>query len=97
MPVALLAQGAVRLKYKNCIYIICMTETVVVRVDEELKKKVKAYNVNISEVVRSALREEVEKREKKELISALERAKKALSKVSDDEIIGAIRETGDDR
>jgi len=74
-----------------------MTETVVVRVDEELKRKAKAYNVNISEVVRSALRDEVQKRERKELISALERAKKALSKVPDDEIVKAIRETRDNR
>ena len=65
------------------IYVICMTETVVVRVDEELKRKAKTYNVNISEVVRSALRDEVQKRERRELISALERAKKALSKVPD--------------
>ncbi len=74
-----------------------MTETVVVRVDEELKKKAKAYNVNISEVVRSALREEVRKRERRDLISALERAKKVLSKVSDDEIVMAIREARDNR
>ena len=74
-----------------------MTGTVVVRVDEELKKKAKAYNVNISEVVRSALREEVQRRERKELISALGRAKKALSKVPDDEIVRAIRETRDSR
>ncbi len=74
-----------------------MTETVVVRVDEELKKKAKAYNVNISEVVRSALRDEVKKRERRELISALERAKKVLSKVPDEEIVKAIRETRDNR
>lgn len=74
-----------------------MTETVVVRVDEELKKKAKAYNVNISEVVRSALRDEVQKRERRELISAFELAKKALSKVPDEEITKAIRETRDDR
>jgi post-segregation antitoxin (ccd killing protein) len=74
-----------------------MTETVVVRVDEELKRKAKTYNVNISEVVRSALRDEVQKRERRELISALERAKKALSKVPDDEIVKAIRETRDNR
>ena len=43
-----------------------MTDTVVVRVDSELKRKAKAYDVNISEVVRSALREEVQKREKRE-------------------------------
>jgi len=74
-----------------------MTETVVVRVDEELKRKAKAYNVNISQVVRSALRDEVKKRERSELISALERAKKALSRVPDDEIVKAIRETRDSR
>jgi antitoxin CcdA len=74
-----------------------MTETVVVRVDEELKRKAKAYNVNISEVVRSALRDEVQKRERRELISALERAKKALSKVPDEDIVRAIRETRDER
>jgi antitoxin CcdA len=74
-----------------------MTETVVVRVDEELKRKAKAYNVNISEVVRAALRDEVQKRERRELISVLERAKKALAKVPDDEIIRAVREARDDR
>ncbi len=74
-----------------------MTETVVVRLDEELKKKAKAYNVNISEVVRSALRDEIRKRERSELIAALGRAKKALSKVPDDEIVKAVRETRDDR
>jgi len=74
-----------------------MTGTVVVRVDEELKRKAKAYNVNISEVVRSALRDEVQKRERRELISALERAKKALSKVPDEDIVRAIRETRDER
>ncbi|HUH99558.1 MAG TPA: type II toxin-antitoxin system CcdA family antitoxin [Nitrososphaerales archaeon] len=74
-----------------------MTKTVVVRVDEELKRKAKAYNLNISEVVRSALRDEVERRERKDLVSALERARKALSKVQDEKIVKTIRETRDER
>ena len=74
-----------------------MTGTVIVRVDDELKKKAKAYNLNISEVVRSALRDEIRKRERTHLISALEQAKKALSKVPDDELVKAIRQTRDDR
>ena len=74
-----------------------MTETVVVRVDSELKRKAKAYDVNISEVVRSALREEVQKREKQELIASLERARIALSRVPDEEIIRTVRETRDNR
>ncbi|MGA2199243.1 MAG: type II toxin-antitoxin system CcdA family antitoxin [Nitrososphaerales archaeon] len=74
-----------------------MTETVVVRVDSELKKKAKAYDVNISEVVRSALRDEVQKREKRELIASLERARVALSRVPDEEIIRTVRETRDNR
>jgi len=74
-----------------------MTAIVIVRVDEELKKKAKAYNVNISEVVRSALREEVQKREREKLIAYLEQAKRALSKIPDEEIVKAIRETRDSR
>jgi len=74
-----------------------MTETVVARVDEELKKKAKAYNVNISEVVRSALEEEVRRRERSEMISALQEAKRVLSKVPDGEIVRAVRETREDR
>jgi antitoxin CcdA len=74
-----------------------MTETVVVRVDSELKRKAKAYDVNISEVVRSALREEVQKREKQELIASLERARIALSRVPDEEIIRTVRETRDNQ
>jgi post-segregation antitoxin (ccd killing protein) len=74
-----------------------MTDTVVVRVDSELKRKAKAYDVNISEVVRSALRDEVQKREKRELIASLERARVALSRVPDEEIIRTVRETRDNR
>ena len=74
-----------------------MTETVVVRVAGELKRKARAYNLNISEVVRSALREEIEKRERQDLIASLGRAKKALSKVSDEAIVKAVRETRDER
>jgi antitoxin CcdA len=74
-----------------------MTEIVVVRVDEELKRKAKAYNVNISQVVRAALRAEVQRRERSELISALGQAKKALSKVPDNEIVKAVRETRETR
>jgi post-segregation antitoxin (ccd killing protein) len=74
-----------------------MTDTVVVRVDSELKRKAKAYDVNISEVVRSALRDEVQKREKRELIASLERARVALSRVPDEEIIRTVRETRDNQ
>jgi len=74
-----------------------MTETVVVRVDRELKRKAHAYNLNISEVVRSALRDEIERREREDLVASLGRAKKALSKVSDEDIVRAVRETRDER
>jgi post-segregation antitoxin (ccd killing protein) len=73
-----------------------MTRTVVVRVDEELKRKAKAYNLNISEVVRAALRDEIEKRERRDLISALGRAKGALSSIPDERIVEMIREMRDD-
>jgi hypothetical protein len=74
-----------------------MTSTIVVRVDDELKRKLRARNVRISDVVRSALREEIEKREKGELVSALREAKHPLSKVPDSEITRAVREARDGR
>jgi post-segregation antitoxin (ccd killing protein) len=74
-----------------------MTNTVVVRVDEELKKKLKAHNVRISDVVRSALMEEVKKRDNDKLVSAIREAKRSLSKVSDKDIIKAVRESRDSR
>jgi antitoxin CcdA len=74
-----------------------MTKTVAVRLDEELKRKAKFYNVNISEVVRSALRDEIARRERSALISSLEQAKRALSRVPDEEIIKAVREARDSR
>jgi antitoxin CcdA len=74
-----------------------MTKTVAVRLDEEIKRKAKLYNVNISEVVRSALRDEIERRERSALISALDRAKRALSQVPDEEILNAVRDARDSR
>ncbi|MDV3278306.1 MAG: type II toxin-antitoxin system CcdA family antitoxin [Nitrososphaerales archaeon] len=74
-----------------------MTGTVVVRVDEKLKRKLKRFNVNFSEVVRSALKQEVERQEKAALVSALAKARGSLSKVSDERIIRAVRETRDTR
>jgi post-segregation antitoxin (ccd killing protein) len=74
-----------------------MTSTIVVRVDEGLKKKLKAHNVRISDVVRSALEEEVKRRDDEKLVSALREAKHSLSKVPDKDIVKAIRETRDNR
>ncbi|MDW8033980.1 MAG: type II toxin-antitoxin system CcdA family antitoxin [Nitrososphaerota archaeon] len=74
-----------------------MSEIVTVRVNKELKRKIKEFNINVSEVVRKALEEEVEKREKEALLKSLAEAKRVLSKLSDEDIIQAIRSSREER
>ncbi|MEM0460370.1 MAG: type II toxin-antitoxin system CcdA family antitoxin [Thermofilaceae archaeon] len=74
-----------------------MTEIITVRLSRELKRKVKELNINMSEVVRRALEEEVERRERELLVKSLAEARKALSKLSDEEIIQAVRASREER
>jgi len=68
-----------------------------VRLSRELKRKVKELNINVSEVVRRALEEEVERRERELLVKSLAEARRALSKLSDEEIIQAVRASREER
>ncbi|MEM0093348.1 MAG: type II toxin-antitoxin system CcdA family antitoxin [Thermofilum sp.] len=74
-----------------------MTEIITVRLSRELKRKVKELNINVSEVVRRALEEEVERRERELLVKSLAEARRTLSKLSDEEIIQAVRASREER
>ncbi len=74
-----------------------MSEIITVRVKKSLKEKIKKYRINLSKTIREALEDEIKKREKAELITAISEMKLALEKIPDDEIIKAIRETRDQR
>ncbi len=62
------------------------------KVRREVWEKARSYGINVSEVLRRALEEEVRRREVEELARALEEAGKELSKVSMEEVVGMIRE-----
>lgn len=68
------------------------TVTVCARIPEELKRELVRYGVKVSDVVRRALAEEVERRREAERREAARVLGEALSKLSDEEIVASIRE-----
>lgn len=65
--------------------------TISTKVRRELLEKAKAYNINVSEVLRKALEEEVKKREEEEARKSAERIAKEL-KFSEEEVARLIEE-----
>ncbi len=74
-----------------------MTEVVTVRVKKTLKDKARKYNIDISKTVRTALEDEIRKREEEELTQALSDIKVILQKIPNEEIVKAIRQSRDQR
>ena len=85
--------------YTTLYYFICMTETAIltIRVKKNLKEKAKKFKIDISKTLRSALEEEIKKREEQELSKALMDIKDILQKIPDQEIVKTIRESRDQR
>jgi hypothetical protein len=71
--------------------------TVSAKVRRELWEKLRSYGVNISEVIRRALEEEIKKREEKEAKKLLNEASKLLRKLSEEEIVKSVRESREER
>jgi len=74
-----------------------MSEILTVRVDKALKRKIKKYNLSVSKITRQAIEEEIKKRERQELTSAIMEMKTLLEKIPDQEIVKAIRDSRDQR
>jgi ferredoxin-fold anticodon binding domain-containing protein len=72
-----------------------MSEIITVRVEKDLKDKIRQHNINISETVRTALEDEIRKIENAELTSAITEMKLVLEKIPDAEIITTIHNTRD--
>ena len=72
-------------------------ETVSARIPQELKEKINRYNVKTSEIIRSALEEEVRKRELEELKAEVHRLKPILDRITTEEVVKSIREDRDRR
>jgi len=74
-----------------------MSEVLTVRVSKDLKKKIKDLKINASKIARTALEEEIRRHEEEEMAAAIAEMKTILSKIPDDEIIKAVRESRDQR
>jgi len=69
-----------------------MSDTITVRVPRELKEAIRKYGIRVSEVVRRALEEEVQRRREEEVEEALDKLGASLSKISREEIVRTVRE-----
>ncbi len=65
-------------------------DVVTVRLPEDVKKKLRRYNVNISEVVRSLLDKHILELEQKELADRLESLKERLGGRLDPELMARV-------
>lgn len=82
------------LYYKNC---IMETEVITVRVPKFLKEELRKRGIELSDVVRKALEEELRKRERKELEGAAVRLGELFSRMTEADIIRAIRQQREQR
>lgn len=71
--------------------------TVSAKVPMELRERLRELNVNISQLVRKAIEEEVERRERETLKMLAEEVSQLLRKVPPTEIVRVIRETREER
>ncbi len=71
--------------------------SVTVRIPDELKREIDSLGVEVSEVTRSALENEVRRIKKAKAKDAAAKLGKMLANVPDEEIIGAIRESRNER
>lgn len=67
--------------------------TVSAKIDRELRRRLAELSIRPSEVIKRALREEVERRTKEELHRKVERASKVISKAGRSNWVRAVRET----
>lgn len=74
-----------------------MSEVLTVRVDKELKEKLRKHNIAVGKTVRKALEKEVQKREAAQFKDDLEAMQRILRKIPEEEIVRAIRESRDSR
>ena len=74
-----------------------MSVTVSVRIPRELKEEAKRYGINISEVARRALEEEVRRRKLEEAMAAARRIGEILSKIPEEEMVKWLREAREER
>ena len=71
--------------------------SVTAKIPEELKRRLKRLDVNVSRLIRKALEREVERMEKERLATLAEEAGSILRKVPAEELVRVIRESRERR
>jgi post-segregation antitoxin (ccd killing protein) len=71
--------------------------SVTVRIPDDLKRELETLGVEVSEVTRAALENEVKRLKRKKAKEAAEKLGRLLANVPDEEIIRAVREGRDER
>jgi len=71
--------------------------TVSAKIPIELKERIEKLGINVSQVIRHALEEEVRRRELERLRKLAEEVAEALGRIPDDEIVKIIREAREAR
>jgi len=74
-----------------------MSVTITVRIPKKLKEEAKKYGINISQIVRKALEEELRKRKLEEAREAAKRIGEFFSKIPEEEIVEWIKMTRKER
>ena len=71
--------------------------SITVRIPDDLKRELEALKVEVSEVTRSALENEVKRLKRERATEAAKKLSALLAGLSDEAIIQAIRESRDER
>ncbi len=79
------------------VYDLSRYVTVSAKIPEDLKRRAKELNINISQLIRKAIEREVRLREEKRLRMMAKEASDVLRKIPSIEIVRAIRETREQR
>ena len=75
-----------------------MTKTVSAKIPDEMKDEIEREGINVSEVIREALAEELDERRREELqCDAAQLRKRVDNDISTDTIVAAVRETRQER
>jgi hypothetical protein len=74
-----------------------MTKLVSIRVDEKTLAEAKRLKINFSEVMRESLKNEIERRNDKDLLESISKIHKILKKVDINQILSDLREDRDQR
>ncbi|MHB8361978.1 MAG: type II toxin-antitoxin system CcdA family antitoxin [Thermoplasmataceae archaeon] len=74
-----------------------MTKLVSVRVDEETLAEAKKLKINISEIMRDSLKNEIERKNEKDLLESLSKIHNILKNVDRNQLLNDLRKDRDER